>query len=174
MKRQTSLTISLVTGMVIACGWFLFGRTKAAAQATTNDSGFSACADLVRMQSFGRSFTTMVTTESVIEMLDSGRIEEAKHSLRLAQDGAILALDISVESTNLQPKEITALRDFVATAQPSSQSSMRESANRALARVARHRSDHPWIYKGNQTNVDMAEVDAKVASILKRASESQK
>ena len=122
---------------------------------------------------FNQAYEDVTISESVVELLDSGRIEDAKQMLRLHQDGAILELDNIPESPNLSAQDMAALHDLNARIQ-SSHGSMRETANRILARVARHRAQHPWTYKGNLPKSDDAQVEIKLAAILKQASQSQK
>lgn len=50
----------------------------------------------------------------------------------------------------------------------------KDAADKIIARVAKFRAAHPWTYNGKLTNGADAEIEAKLAAILKRASESQK
>ncbi len=173
MKKQTSIIISLVSFALLAYVWFLVGRTKADAQTTTNAADSTVSADLLKMQMFNQAYEDVSISESVIELLDSGQIEDARHMLHIHQDGAIIELDSVPGSPNLSAKEMAALRDLNASMQ-SSQGSMREVANRILARVARQRTEHPWTYKGRLPQTTNTEAEAKLEAILKRATESQK
>jgi hypothetical protein len=168
MKQFGYIVLVLFTvAALVALGWFCGRRTA------DKTSGDTVSSEVLKMHMFNTAYTEVTFTEAVIEQLDSGRIDDARQMLRVHLDGDILGLDSIPESPAISPGDMVALRDLNASIQ-SSHGSMRESANRILARVARHRADHPWTYTGDLPHSTNAEVEAKLDSILKRASESQK
>jgi hypothetical protein len=154
------MLVLVVALLAFGLGWGLRGRKTAA-----------AASDLLNIQMFNHAFTDVALDETVVEEIDSGKIDDAKHMLRLNQDGNILQLDTLVASERMSEEEIAALRDFNAQMQ-SSYGGMRKMADKSLARVARHRAEHPWNYTGSLPASTNAEAGAKIDSILKLASES--
>jgi len=133
----------------------------------------SVASEVLKAQIFNSAYTEVTFCQTVITQIDSGRVDDAKQMLRTHQDGCIFALENAVEATPISSEDMIALRDLNANIQ-SSHGSRRETADRILARVANHRADHPWTYNGDLPHSTNPEVEAKLAVILKRASESQK
>ena len=140
-------TFSLVLlTLVLVLGSFAAGqRSKSPPNPTPS-------AEAVMIAAFDSYFNALNVTEAAIEAIDAGRVEDAKHQLRLNQDGNILALDQLWDS------------EHIAT---------RDAAEKLLTRIARHRAEHPWKYRGNLAAVTNAEVDAKVSAVLSAASKKQ-
>jgi hypothetical protein len=159
-KIPRFVAIVFAAAALVAFGMFLGRRTSARNEAVASD--------VLKSSMFHSLYTELVHSEAVIEQLDSGRIDDAKHMLRLHQDGAILALDNVMDPAHITPAGMSALRDVNISVQASS-GSPRQVADKAIARVAHHRATHPWAYKGAVPHEQNEAVDSQVASILKRA-----
>lgn len=171
MKISNGTTILLAAAAITTVGCLL-GWTKSHAEAKNNTHVSSAASDLLQRQLYNQAYTDVAFTEAVIEMLDSGRVEDAKFMLRTHQNGSIGELDQVLDSPAVSEKEIAQLCDLNESITPKAK--QRESANRALARVAHNRAEHPWTYKGKLPQLNDPEVEAKLTSILNRAAASQK
>jgi hypothetical protein len=169
MKTIAYLVVAVV---LIAVGWFI-GRQTTDHPQTTKTNSSNVASEVLMAHMFNSAYTEVTFCQTVITHLDSGRIEDAKQTLRTHQDGCIFELDAALDPTPISLEDMIALRDLNANIQ-SSYGSKREAADRILARVAQHRANHPWTYKGDLPHSADPEVEAKLASILKRASESQK
>ncbi len=167
MKKLTYLLVAIA---LLALGWFVGRRT---AQAAPKNDQSSVASEVLKAQMFNNAFSEVTLSETIIEQLDSGRVDDARQMLRTHQDGCIFALDNSLDSSTISAQDMAALRDLNVSIQ-SPHGSRRETADRILARVARHRADRPWTYKGDLPHSADPEVEARLASLLKRASESQK
>lgn len=150
--------VALAGAALFGLGWFLGQRTTA-----------KTASDLLTANSFSKEYAELTENQVVIEHLDSGRIDDAKQTLRRHQDSSILGLDILLESRDLSAAELSALREQVIR---DSGASMPDTANRLLARVAYYRAGHPSTYQGKLAQDK--EVEAKIGAILKRASEARK
>jgi hypothetical protein len=140
-------TFSLVLLMaVLAVGSFAAGRRFA------RSPNSASATEPSTMPMFDSHFNALSVTEAAIEAIDAGRIDDAKHQLRLNQDGNILALD------QLWDSEHEATRD---------------GAEKLLTRIAKHRAEHPWKYSGSLPALTNAEVEAKVSTVLSAASKKQ-
>jgi hypothetical protein len=104
------------------------------------------------MPNFDSYFTALSIEEVAIEAIDSGRLDDAKHQLRLNQDGNILGLDQLWDS------------EHIAT---------RDGAEKLLTRIARHRAEHPWKYAGTLPASANAEAEVRISAILSAASKKQ-
>lgn len=174
--NMKKLAYIIIAALLIALGWFIRGWTANTMLIAAKTDQSSVASDVLKGHIFDTAYAEVTLTQDVIEFLSSGRIEDAMVMLRTRQDGSIFALEDSIDPAAISPEQMTALRDLQASIQ-SSHGSPRQVADRALARVATYRANHPWTYKGNlphPTNAEAAEAEAKLASILKRASESQK
>jgi hypothetical protein len=170
MKKFTYLVVAVA---LVALGWLIGRRTTGDAHVASKADQSSIASDVLKAQMFNSAYTEAAYSETVIEQLDSGRIEDAKQMLRTHQDSCIFALDSTLDPTPISSEDMIALRDLNASIQ-SSHGSKLEVADKILARIARHRADHPWTYKGDLPHSSDPEIEAKLASILKRASESQR
>ncbi len=159
MKKLIYIFALVLAGAaLLGAGWFL-GRATTAKTAS----------DLLTANMFNKEYAGLTEDQIVIEQLDSGRIDDAKETLRRRVDSSILGLDILLESRDLSAAELAALREQVLR---DSGASMPDSANRLLARVAYYRAEHPSTYQGKLAQDK--EVEAKIGTILKRASEARK
>jgi hypothetical protein len=172
MKTSKNITIPLTVVTSIALGCLFFGRVKSEAEPRTTTAISSAASDVLQRQIFNHAFADVAFTEAVIELLDSSRIEDAKSLLRTHQNSSIFSLDQIVDAPAVSEKEIAELRELNESITPKAK--QREGANRALARVAHHRAEHPWTYKGSLSQTNDPEVEAHLAAILSRAAASQK
>jgi hypothetical protein len=169
MKKFACTIVALA---LVALGWSVRGRADSMdAAAKTNQSTVST--DVLKAQIFNTAYAEVTFSEVIIEQLASGRIDDAKHMLRTHQDGHIFSLENCLDSAAISPDEMVALQDLNVSLE-SSHGSRREVAEQSLARVARFRADHPWTYKGTLPHSTDPEVEAKLASIFQRASDSQK
>ncbi len=98
-----------------------------------------------------KHITETTKTFSMLRQLDSGEIEDAKHMLRLQLDGDILTVDWLMDYTDTRTREM---------------------ARKIFSRIAEYRAKHPNGYTGILAHTD-AEVDAKIASILRKAKQEQ-
>ena len=163
---------TIVAVVLVALGWSVRGRADSMdAAAKTNQSTVST--DVLKAQIFNTAYAEVTFSEVIIEQLASGRVDDAKEMLRTHQDGHIFSLENSLDSAAISPDEMVALQDLNLSLE-SSHGSRREVAERSLARIARFRADHPWTYSGTLPHSTDPEVEAKLASILKRASDSQR
>ena len=170
MKKLTYLVLAVA---LVALGWFIGRRTIKNTEATPKPEQAAVASEVLKAQIFDDAFTEVTLSESIIEQLDSGRVDDAKEMLRTHQDGCILAMDNSLDSTTIPTQDMAALRELNASIQ-SSHGSTRETADRILARVARHRAEHPWTYKGDLPHFTDPEVETELAFLLKRAGKSQR
>lgn len=170
--KVTKIVIPLAVAVSTALACLLVGRLNSQAEPGTTTTKSSTASDLLQRHLFNQACNDVTFTESVIEMLDSGRTEDAKQMLRTQQSGSIASLDQVLDSPPLSEKEIAQLRDLNESITPKAK--QRENANRALARVVRHRAEHPWTYKGNLPHANDPDIEAKLTAILNRAAASQK
>ena len=173
MKKISYLVVAVA---LVALGWLIGRRTKDHTHAASLTDHSGVASEVLMAHIFNTAYTDVSFSESVIELLDSRRGDDAKQMLRTHQDGCIFALENALDPkaiSPISPEDMRALRDLNSSIQ-SSHGSKREMADRILARVAQHRADHPWTYKGDLPIPKDPEVDAKLASILTRASETQK
>lgn len=131
--------------------------------------------DVLAMIMFDHAYSQIINNEVAIEQIDSGRIEDAKNTIYLNTDANILALNNVLESTNseitlLSMKILLKMNQDTRTYYGSAQ----QTSNKMLARVAKYRTEHPWKYPGKMPTTSDKDVEAKLAAILKQASESQK
>jgi hypothetical protein len=170
MKKLTYLVLAV--GLV-ALGWFIGRRKVDNTQATQKPEQTAVASEVLKAKIFDEAFTEVSLSECIIEQLDSGRVDDAEEMLRTHQDGCILAMDNSLDSATISAQDMAALRELNASIQ-SSHGSTRETADRILARVARHRAEHPWTYKGDLPHFTDPEAETELAFLLKRASVSQR
>lgn len=166
MKTFASI---LIAAVLFGAGFF-WGRHPVA------ESKFlplDIASDVLKASEFNHAYISVSECEVILEQLDSGRIEDAKHMLRLLQDGDILGMENILDQQKLSLNDFIALRDLNASIH-SSTNTMQRSADQILARISQYRANHPWKYSGNLSQADDPQVKAKLAEILKRASESQK
>ena len=83
----------------------------------------------------------------MLHEMDVGHSDDARHFLRLKLDGDILVVDSLLDSSDARSRDL---------------------ANKVFARIAAYRAEYP----ANYTN-EMPEVDAKIADILRRATQVQ-
>jgi hypothetical protein len=147
-------------------GWY-FGR----------QSGAKLASDIMQMQEYNNEYSQIADNEVVLDEIDSGRTEDAKHMIYLTLGGNVFALENLLTFTNSSATfaEMKALLDYNNSIQ-SPYGSERQRADRIFARVAWNRTNHPWIYKSSSSNSTDAEIEAqldatKLDAILKQASQ---
>jgi hypothetical protein len=165
MKKPLLPTFILLAAVGLFFGGWYFGQQSATKLAS----------NVLQTDMFNHAYTQIADNDVVIQEIDSGRIEDAKNMLYLSMDGNIFALDNLFESTN----SIISLADMkillkIDEGNRSAYGSHQETSNKLLARVAKYRVEHQWTYTGTMSHSTNAELEAKLDSILKRASESQK
>jgi hypothetical protein len=168
-----NLAFIIIAVMLVAVAWFIGRRTANDTRGGGNSGQSGIASEVLKAQMFNSAYTEVTLSQTVIQQLDSGRIDDAKQMLRTHQDGCIFALESALDAAAISTEDMAALRDLNTSLQ-SPHRSRRDTANRILARVAQDRADHPWTYRGDLPHSTDPEVEAKLASILKRASESQK
>lgn len=164
MKKLTYLVLAVV---LVAVGWFI-GR-----RATSKPEQTAIASAVLKAKIFDDAFTEVTLSECIIEQLDSGRVDDAEEMLRTHQDGCILAMEDSLDAATVSVQDMSALRELNASIQ-ASHGPTRETADRILARVARHRAEHPWTYKGDLPHFANSEVEADLAFLLRRVDVSQR
>jgi hypothetical protein len=95
-----------------------------------------------------KHLTEACWTALILHQMDSGRLEDARGMLQLHLDGEILTVDSLIDETDARSRDL---------------------AQKAFARIAAYRAEHPPGQKNS-----MPDVDAKIADILRRAKETQK
>jgi hypothetical protein len=99
-----------------------------------------------------KQITEAAMLTRLIDNLDSGRLEDTKHLLALQLDGHILTIDSLLDYTDART---------------------RESALKIFTGIVEYRAKNPASYTGHLAQAG-GEVDAKIASILRRAKEQTK
>ena len=95
--------------------------------------------------------TEAFSTFALLNDIDSGRLDDARYSLRLKLDGNILFIDSMLSDCDDRTRSL---------------------AQNLFARIAQHRAEHPATYTGKFPEQDAA-VEAKIASILDHAQKQQ-
>ena len=131
---------------VLMAGSFLAGRHFG------RNSGRQSVTDTSTMPIFDSYFNALSITEAAIEAIDSGGLDDAKHLLRLNQDGNILGLDQLWDSEQI---------------------ASRDGAEKLLTRIARHRAEYPWKYAGTLPASTDPQAEVKILAILNAASKKQ-
>ncbi len=131
--------------------------------------------EFISAQMFGSAYSQALEDQLLVEQIDSSHIEEAKNSIHLRMDGNILSLNSQLETTNSEIP-VSALKILLQMEDDtqSKYGSKEYRANMILARVAKYRAEHPWKYSGKMPTTSDKDVEAKLAAVLKQASESQK
>lgn len=88
----------------------------------------------------------------ILHQIDSGRLNDARHMLTLQLDGEILTVDSLIDDADVRSRDL---------------------AQKVFARIAWYRAEHPAGYTGSLAQ-SSADVDAKIADILRRAKEGTK
>jgi hypothetical protein len=165
MKKSTFIicALTIVIGLFFL-GWFL-GR----------QSAIKLASDVLEAQMFDAAYSQLADSEVVIEEIDSGRIEDAKNMIYLNMNGNIFGLNNLLESTNSK-LSFPAMKILfkMDEGNRSAYGSHQDTSDKLLARVAKYRAEHPWTYAGTMPHSTNTELEAKLDSILNRASESQK
>ena len=102
--------------------------------------------------SFDKTLTDLSTTEMLLRDIQTGKTDDAKDSLQMQMDVDILMIDDLINCTDGRSRDL---------------------ARKMLTEIAHDRAEFPPKYSGDLPKID-AEVEAKIDSILKRASEPQK
>ena len=98
-----------------------------------------------------KEITEAFSTSALLNDIDSGRLDDARYSLRLTLDGNIL---------------------FIDSMHPDCDDRTRSLAQKMFAGIAQQRTEHPATYTGKFPAQDAA-VEAKIASILDHAQKQQ-
>jgi hypothetical protein len=99
-----------------------------------------------------KALTDLSTTEMLLRDIQTGKIDEAKHSLQMQMNCDILTVDGLIDYSDERSREL---------------------ARKIFTRIAHDRAEFPPKYTGDLPKMDPA-VEARIDSILKRASESKK
>jgi len=139
MKKLAIILISIVAAAaLVAVGWWFGFQQRFLTEAYA-------------VPTVDKQITETAMTFSMLRQLDSGKIEDAKHMLRMQLDGGILTVDGLMDYTDART---------------------RQTARKIFASIAEYRTAHPHSYTGSLAQTD-AEVDAKIASILQKARQEQ-
>jgi hypothetical protein len=98
-----------------------------------------------------KSLTDLMTKELMLSQIQEGKIEDVKHSLQMEIDGNILTVDACRDEMDARSLAM---------------------ARGIFFRIAQDRAKFTNNYAGDLPKMDL-EVEAKINSILKQASESQ-
>ena len=162
MKKNT-LTFLAIFGL-FALGWFC-GQKSA-----TKPAG-----ELINNMMYGEAFDQVTYADMVIRDIDSGNLDEAKQDLQLQMDGNILTLNAQSEQANSEiPLAALKILAMMETDSDKKYGSKAARADKLLARVAKYRQEHPWTYSGKNPMEKNAEVEAKLAAILQKATATAK
>ena len=165
MKKISIVSIALfAAGGLFLIGWN-FGE-----RSVTKPSG-----KFINALMFGNAYSQVLNDELLVELIDSNRTEDVKKFIQLRINGNILAMNSLIETTNSEFS--TSILKILLQMDESTQSqygTKKQRASKILSRVAKYRTEHPWKYSGTMTATNDPEVEAKLADILKQASESQK
>ncbi len=101
--------------------------------------------DAYAITTLDKQITDASIKSLLLHQIDSGHPEEARKMLRLELDGDILTINTLMDYSDARSRDL---------------------ASKVFARIASYRSEYP----GNYTN-EMPEVDAKIAEILRRATQ---
>ena len=132
------LGLLIVAGGLVAAGWWLGLRQRVLTEAYA-------------IPTVDKHLTECSTTAMLIEQIDSGRIADARHFLRLQLDGEILTVDSLIDDSDARSRDL---------------------AQKVFARIAAYRAKRPDSQTG-QVVQSSADVDAKIADILRRAQKEQ-
>jgi hypothetical protein len=99
-----------------------------------------------------KHLTDVAITAMILNQIDSGRLDDARHYLQLRLEGEILSVDSLLDSSDARTHEL---------------------ARKVFVKIGQYRSEHPSSYTGEMAHPD-ADVMAKIDSILKRSSEEPK
>lgn len=165
MKKTVKILIAFSAAVgLFLLGWFCGQRS------TANLAG-----KVTKSLMYGHAQNNTIEQQMLLEQIDSQRIEDAKQSIYLHMDGNILMLNSLLEETNpdmtVSAMKILMQMDEGTDAQYGPKQA---TANKILARVANYRAKHPWTYSGQSPQPNNADVEAKLAEILKNAAASQK
>src|SRR4051812_17845764 len=116
----------IVAAALVALGWFLGRRSS--------DDQSKVAYEVLTAHTYNSAYTELTICETVIEQLDSGRIDDAKEMLRGHQDGCIFSLENALDPVPMSSEDLIAVRDLNVRLQ-SSHGSKRDVADRVLARV---------------------------------------
>lgn len=133
-KLAFILGVLFLAAGLVAVGWWLGFRERYLTEAYA-------------IPVVDKHLTECSTTAMLIEQIDSGRIADARHFLRLQLDGDILTVDSLLDSSDARTRDL---------------------AQKVFARIERYRAEHPDSQTG-QVVQSSADVDAKIEDILRRA-----
>lgn len=143
VTRKSFPVICLLCGLCFLAGWFL-GRSRGLptkVQTLAREHPKSEA-----LPSIDQKNGELASDTAVLEYLDWSRLDDAKQFLRLRQDGEILFINELRESADERARGTTA---------------------RLLARIAKHRAENPFSYKGELPTGD-TNATSEVAAILRR------
>ena len=161
MKKIISMTLLAAAGLFLL-GWHLCQR-----------SATKLAGEFISTQRFGQAYGQILEDNLLVQQIDSGRLEDAKQLLNLRLDGNILNLNNQLETTDSEIP-VFALKILLRMEDDNQAKygSKETRANMLFARVAKYRQEHPWVYSGKTPQAKNQDVEAKLAAILKRASET--
>ena len=99
-----------------------------------------------------KQLTEAARLTRLIDNLDSGKVEDAKYLLASQLDGNIITIDALLDYTDARTHE---------------------QANKLFTGIQEYRAKHPSSYTGYLAAYTSTEVEAKIASILKRSKQEQ-
>ena len=165
MKKTSIVSIALFAAAgLFLLGWYLGQR-----------SATKLSCDLMQMLMFDQAYSQITVNQVIVEQIDAGNIQDAKNMIYLNTDGNIFGLNEVLDSTNA-PIPLISMKILLEMDRDTRThyGSAQQTSNKLLARLAKYRAEHPWKYSGKMPTARDPEVEAKLAEILKRASESQK
>ena len=133
------LGIVVAAAALVAAGWYLGLQQRVLTEAYA-------------IPTIDKHISDVSRTAMLLEQIDSGRTDDARHMLQVELSSHILSVDLLLDSADARSRDL---------------------ASKVFARIARYRAEHPHSYTGQLVRME-ADVSAKVDSILQRAREEQK
>jgi hypothetical protein len=137
-KFSYILGLVLIAAALVAVGWCLGIRE-------------SVLTEAYAIPTVDKHLTEASMTAMILHQIDSGRLDDARHTLQLQLDGEILTVDSLIDDADSRSRDL---------------------AQKVFARIAANRAEFPASYTGSLAQSD-ADVDAKIADILRKAESKQ-
>jgi hypothetical protein len=139
MKKMFVILISIVAAaLLVAVGWWFGFQQRLLTEAYA-------------VPTVDKEINDAAVTFSMFHQLDSGRVADAKHMLKVRLDGDIAAIDALMNYTDARTREM---------------------AQKIFTTVGEYRAIHPYSYTGTLARADV-ETDARIASILQKAKQER-
>jgi hypothetical protein len=139
MEKILLVIVGIVlTVVLVGIGWIIGFQSKYFTQAYS-------------ITIVDKSLTDLAINESLLNDIETGKTEDAKHSLQMKIDVGITEIDTLHNDMDARSLDLS---------------------RKIFTRIAHDRTEFPNNYSGDLPKMD-SDVEAKIESILKQASESQ-